>query len=80
MFKKRIKNESVVESLQRMSRGAINTVVNLINQLKSINESIDNEKATNVEKIKSIEADQISLDNLKASNEKIIGNFEGLLK
>lgn len=80
MFKKRIKNESVVESLQRMSGGAINTVVNLINQLKSINESIDNEKATNVEKIKSIEADQISLDNLKASNEKIIGNFEGLLK
>jgi hypothetical protein len=80
MFKKRIKNESVVESLQRMSGGAINTVVNLINQLKSINESIDDEKATNVEKIKSIEADQISLDNLKASNEKIIGNFEGLLK
>ena len=60
--------------------GAINTVVNLINQLKSINESIDDEKAANVEKIKSIEADQISLDNLKASNEKIIGNFEGLLK
>lgn len=80
MFKKRIKNESVVESLQRMSGGAINTVVNLINRLKSINESIDDEKATNVEKIKSIEADQISLDNLKASNEKIIGNFEGLLK
>ena len=80
MFKRRVKNESVVETLQRMSGGAINTVVNLINQLKSINESIDDEKATNVEKIKSIEADQISLDNLKASNEKIIGNFEGLLK
>ena len=32
------------------------------------------------EKIKSLESDQVSLDSLKASNEKIINNFEGLLK
>lgn len=80
MFKRRVKNESVVETLQRMSGGAINTVVNLINQLKTINDSIEEEKAANVERIKSIEADQVSLENLKASNEKIICNFEGLLK
>ena len=48
--------------------GAINTVVNLINQLKTINDSIEEEKAANIERIKSIEADQVSLENLKASN------------
>lgn len=80
MMKRNVKNESVVETLQRMSGGAINTVVNLINELKTINDSIDKEKAANVERIKSINADQNSLENLKASNEKIICNFEGLLK
>ena len=80
MFRKNAKNESMVETLKRMSGGAIDTVVSLISQLRSINETIDSEKSVNAEKIKSLESDQVSLDNLKASNEKIINNFENLLK
>ena len=36
---------------------------------------IEEEKAANIERINSIEADQVSLENLKASNEKIFKTY-----
>lgn len=80
IFGRNKNKETALETLQRKSGGAIQTVVNLINQLKEINDSIEEEKATNETKIHEIEITQQSLDELKNGNEKIISNFEGLLK
>lgn len=80
IFNRNKNNKTALETLQRMSGGAIQTVVNLINRLKEINDSIEEEKAANENKIHEIEITQQSLDELKNGNEKIISNFEGLLK
>lgn len=81
IFKRKKQNtETTLESLQRLSGGAIQTVVNLISQLGDIDSQIDDEKKANEIKIQEIMNQQQSLDELKAKNEKIVSNFEGLLK
>ncbi len=68
------------DKLHKKSVNAINAVLTLIDSLKETNKAIVTEKAANEAKIKELHSTQHSLDELKESNEKIIANFEGLLK
>lgn len=77
------KNKTVkttLELLSEQSRNAINLVLDTIESLKNTNKAIDEEKAMNDAVIADCQANNRSLDELKSGNEKIIGNFENLLK
>lgn len=69
-----------LEILSEKSHNAINLVLNTIENLKDTNDAINEEQRKNNEAIASIQANNNSLNELKANNEKIIGNFEKLLQ
>lgn len=69
-----------LEILSEKSHNAINLVLSTIENLKDTNEAINAEQRKNDEAIASIQASNNSLNELKANNEKIIGNFEKLLQ
>lgn len=71
---------NTLKKLQTRSADAIATVMNLIEDLKAANQIIDSEKSVNDTRIETIKNTQQELNSLRASNEKIISNFEGLLK
>lgn len=67
------------EELIKASQDAISSVRAMIQCLKVTNEKISEERTINNERIKRLQLDNQSLDDLKTDNEKIIGNFEALL-
>lgn len=81
MFNKKNKNtKSTVELFQEQSDFALNTFMKLIESLKDTNTAIATQKKTNEDAIKAIEAEQTALDDISAKNNKVICNFEALLK
>jgi hypothetical protein len=69
-----------LELLSERSKNAIDLVLTTIESLKVTNKSIDEEYQKNNIMIESIQETNHSLGELKLNNEKIIGNFEKLLK
>jgi hypothetical protein len=78
--RKKTNKKSTVELLQEQSDFALNTFMQLINSLKDTNTAIDTQKKANAEAIKAIEAEQVALDGIAGKNNKVIDNFEALLK
>lgn len=76
MFNKKV---SRLEVLQNQSASAVSLIRSTIDQLKTTNEAIDAEHASNNSKIVALSATNTSLDALKHDNEKVISNFENLL-
>lgn len=74
------KKQTVLELLSEQSRNAVNVVLTTIETLKTTNQAIDNEKEKNDALILSLQSNNSSLLELKNGNEKIISNFENLLK
>ena len=65
--------------LQRRSAKHVNFIRDTINRLRATNEAIEAEHACNDAHIAKLNAENASLDALRADNTKIITNFEGLL-
>lgn len=72
--------KTTLQVLAEKSKNAINLVLTTIEDLKSTNSAIDEEKQKNDAMIAAIQSTNSSLDELRGSNEKIIGNFEKLLQ
>lgn len=77
---KKITNATPLERFTEASNNAINLVITTIENLRNTNNAIKEEQQKNDEEILKIQATNNSLNELKNSNEKIIANFEGLLK
>lgn len=75
-----MKKKTMLEKLVSKSSKALNLVLTTIENLKSTNEVIENEKKKNEAIILGIQITNNDLSELKSSNEKIINNFENLLK
>lgn len=69
-----------LERFSEVSKNAVNIFLATIENLKNTNQAIEAERQKNDEIITKIQTTNNSLDELKNSNEKIIANFEGLLK
>lgn len=78
--RKKTNTKSTVELLQEKSDFALKTFMQLIESLKDTNNAIATQKQTNANTIKAIEAEQVALDGIAVKNNKVIRNFEGLLK
>ena len=79
MAKKTV-TKTPLEILSEKSSNAISLVLSTINDLKDTDVAIDDEVRKNEEAIAAITATNASLGDLKSQNEKIISNFEALLK
>ena len=79
MAKKTV-TKTPLEILSEKSSNAINLVMSTIKDLKETDVAIDDEVRKNEETIAAITATNASLGDLKSQNEKIISNFEALLK
>jgi hypothetical protein len=73
-------NKTPLEKFTEASNKAVNVFMATIESLRSTNNAITEERKKNDEMIVKIQTTNTSLDELKNSNEKIIANFEGLLK
>ena len=69
-----------LQVLTEKSKNAISVVLNTIESLKNTNKAIEDERQKNDAIIAAITSTNSSLDELKVGNEKIISNFEKLLK
>ena len=72
--------KTTLQVLTEKSKNAVNLVLTTIEDLKSTNSAIDEERQKNDEMIAFIQNTNSSLDELKGSNKKIISNFEKLLQ
>lgn len=72
--------KTTLQVLTEKSKNAVNLVLKTIEDLKSTNSAIDEERQKNDAMIALIQNTNSSLDELKGSNEKIISNFEKLLQ
>ena len=72
--------KTTLQVLTEKSKNAVNLVLTTIENLKNTNKAIDEERQKNDATIAAIQDTNSSLDELKGSNEKIISNFEKLLK
>lgn len=79
MAKKTV-TKTPLEILSEKSSNAISLVMSTIKDLKDTDVAIDDEVRKNEEAIAAITATNASLGDLKSQNEKIISNFEALLK
>lgn len=79
MAKKTV-TKTPLEILSEKSSNAISLVMSTIKDLKDTDVAIDEEVRKNEEAIAAITATNTSLGDLKSQNEKIISNFEALLK
>lgn len=79
MAKKTV-TKTPLEILSEKSNNAISLVMSTIKDLKDTDVAIDDEVRKNEEAIAAITATNASLGDLKSQNEKIISNFEALLK
>ena len=73
------KTATALETLQARSANAVSLIRTTIEQLKATNDAIDQEHASNDNKIATLNTTNASLDTLKADNAKVIANFENLL-
>lgn len=73
------KTATALETLQARSANAVSLIRTTIEQLKATNDAIDQEHASNDNKIAVLNTTNASLDTLKADNAKVIANFENLL-
>lgn len=73
------KTATALETLQARSANAVSLIRTTIEQLKATNDAIDQEHASNDNKIEALNTTNASLDTLKADNAKVIANFENLL-
>ena len=75
-----MKKKTALDKFGIKSNKATNLVLTTIENLKNINEAIENERKKNEAIILGVQITNDSLTELKSSNEKIINNFENLLK
>lgn len=68
-----------LEKLQEQSSNAVSLLRSTIAALCSANADIDVEREKNNKTIEELNATNVSLEELKAGNSKIISNFEKLL-
>ena len=79
-MKKQKQKQTTLEILQAQANGAINFILSSIENLKTINNSIADEKEKNSVEILKLESTNHALSDLKNSNDKVISNFEKLLQ
>ena len=72
--------KTTLQVLTEKSKNAVSLVLKTIENLKSTNKAIDDERQKNDAMIAAIQNTNSSLDELKVGNEKIINNFEKLLQ
>ncbi len=76
--RKTIPTQTPLEALQTRSAAAVNTIRATVDSLRTTNVDIDTEHASNDAAIVALNATNDALDALKASNEKVIANFENI--
>ena len=72
--------KTTLQKLTEKSKNAVSLVLTTIEGLKNTNKAIDDERQKNDAMISVIQNTNLSLDELKVGNEKIINNFEKLLQ
>ncbi len=72
--------KSTLEILQERSSSAVSAIRNIIASLKSCDTEIDAAQESNRQKIADLTAENKLYDSMKADNERVISNFENLLK
>lgn len=72
--------QTAKEKLEAKSTGAVTAIHTIINTLKNVSPEIASEKAANVKKMEELAKENQFYDNLEANNNRIITNFENLLK
>lgn len=68
------------ERLKKVSEDAVGIIRVTISALQKANEDIDKERAINTEQVDKILETNKALEQLKNDNQKIMQNFEALLK
>ena len=76
--RKTVPTQTPLEALQTRSATAVNTIRATVDSLRTTNVDIDTEHASNDAAITALNATNDALDALKASNEKVIANFENI--
>lgn len=71
---------TTIQKIAKRSEKAISTIYNLIDSLKEANEEIKDEIQYNTERIELIKQNSGKLEDMKKKNERVITNFENLLK
>lgn len=72
--------QTAKDKLEAKSTGAVTAIRTIINTLKDASSEIASEKASNVKKMEELAEENKFYDNLEATNNKIVANFENLLK
>ena len=72
--------KTTLQKLTEKSKNAVSLVLTTIEGLKNTSKAIDDERQKNDAMISVIQNTNLSLDELKVGNEKIINNFEKLLQ
>ncbi len=75
-----VAQKSTLEILQERSSSAVSAIRNIIASLKSCDTEIDAAQESNRQKIADLTAENKLYDSMKADNERVISNFENLLK
>ena len=80
IFKRKpvVPTQTPLEALQTRSATAVSTIRATVDSLRTTNVDIDTEHASNDAAIVALNATNDALDALKASNEKVIANFENI--
>ena len=76
--RKTVPTQTPLEALQTRYATAVNTIRATVDSLRTTNVDIDTEHASNDAAIVALNATNDALDALKASNEKVIANFENI--
>jgi FtsZ-binding cell division protein ZapB len=77
---KRKTKPTALEMLQTQANNVISFITSSIENLKTINHSIEDEQQKNDNDIVKLQQTNCSLSELKKSNDKMISNFERLLQ
>ncbi len=72
--------KTTLELLQERSNNAVSAIRSIITSLKSCDDEIDAAKESNIQKIADLTAENKLYDSMRASNDKVIANFENLLQ
>ena len=80
IFKRKtvVPTQTPLETLQTRSATAVSTIRATVDSLRTTTVDIDTEHASNDAAIVALNATNDALDALKASNEKVIANFENI--
>lgn len=72
--------KSTLEVLQERSGNAVKLITDTINELKTTNEAIEEERSAIAARIAALNVEDSVLTGLSTQNSKIVSNFEALLK